>query len=115
MSAEEVMDGNIPLSRELQPIRRIPPVRIEVAVCETSDFSEGAKHVLEDHQEDKQEGYHEGEEQHGYAFCEDEGYFGEVGRGFNSDGGFSHDGEDELFGSYGEEEDYAKYCEDFVA
>lgn len=52
VAAEEVVYGNIPLARELEPIEAIPPVGVEAAVGEACDFGEGAEDVFEDDEED---------------------------------------------------------------
>lgn len=35
VAAEEVVDGDVPFAGELQPVARVPPVGVELAVCET--------------------------------------------------------------------------------
>jgi hypothetical protein len=34
MATEEMMDGNVPFTRELEPVQTVPPVRIELSVGE---------------------------------------------------------------------------------
>jgi hypothetical protein len=101
MSAEEVVDGYIPFSGELKPIRTVPPIAVEMSIGETREFSEGAKDILEDHEKDKQESYHEREEEHADAFSEDEHGFGEGLHVLQTSSRFDHDGEDKFFGSDG--------------
>jgi len=64
MTAEEVVNWDIPLSRKLEPVGRVPPVRVEMSICEAGDLGEGAKKVFEDDQEDEQKHDHEGKEEH---------------------------------------------------
>lgn len=66
MATEEVMHGDIPFPREFEPISGVPPVRIEMPVCETGNFCKGAEDVLKDYEEDEEEGDHEREEKQGY-------------------------------------------------
>ena len=73
MPPEEVVNGDVPLARELQPVAAIPPIGVEVAVGEARDLGEGAEDVLEDDEEGEEEGHHEGEEEARYRFREDEG------------------------------------------
>lgn len=35
MAAEEVMDGNVPFTRKLEPVETVPPIRVELAVGKT--------------------------------------------------------------------------------
>ena len=63
MASQEAVYGHVPLAGELHPVGTIPPVAVEVAVRKVRYLGEGAKHVLEDDEEYKQEGKHEGEEQ----------------------------------------------------
>lgn len=67
MAEEEVVNGDIPLSREFEPdmvstllmlrllndinspVARVPPVRVEVSVSESGQLRERAQHVLEYH------------------------------------------------------------------
>jgi hypothetical protein len=35
VAAEEVVDGDVPFAGELEPVARVPPVGVELAVCET--------------------------------------------------------------------------------
>jgi len=63
MPSEEVVDRDIPLSREFKPVCAIPPVRVEVSVREAGDFSESTENVFEDYKEDQEECYHKGEKQ----------------------------------------------------
>lgn len=88
VTAEEMVHGDIPLARELEPVEAVPPVGVEAAVGEARDFGESAEDVFEDYEEDEQEGDHEGEEQVAYGFGEDEAAIdvGEVWR-LQADGG----------------------------
>lgn len=61
MTAEEAVNGDIPLPREFHPVSRVPPVRVEVAIGEASDFGKGAEDVFKDDEEDEEEGEHEWE------------------------------------------------------
>lgn len=60
------------------PVARVPPVRVEMAVCETGDFCKSAEDVLEDDQEDEQEGDHERKQKHADGFCQDERFLREA-------------------------------------
>lgn len=111
--AQEMMDGDVPLAAELEPVARVPPVAVEVAVGEAGDLGEGAKHVLEDDEEDEEEGDHEGEEEQGDGFRHDEQSFGRRGDAVEADGGVVQDGNDEFFARDGEEEDAAEDGEGF--
>ena len=97
VAAEEVVDGDVPLAGELEPVDAVPPVGVELAVGEAGDFREGAQDVFEDDEEDEEEGNHEGEEDHADAFGEDERPFGQRVHVFEPQGGFRHNGQDELF------------------
>ena len=97
MAAQEVVNGDIPLPRELEPVAGIPPVGVEVAVGEAGDFGKGAKDVFEDDEEDEEEGDHEGEEEHADAFGEDEAFVRHALGAFETGGGFAEDGDDEFF------------------
>lgn len=86
VAAEEVVYGNVPFAGEFEPVDAVPPVGVEVSVCEacwivskpgklvtwekglTSYLGESTEYVLEYYEEDEQEGYHEGEEEHGDGF-----------------------------------------------
>jgi hypothetical protein len=41
MSAKEVVNWDIPFAGELKPIGTVPPVRVEVPVCEALNMSAG--------------------------------------------------------------------------
>lgn len=90
MSLQKSMNGNIPLAGKLEPVGRVPPVRVEVTVGETSEFGEGAENVFEDHEEDEEEGDHEGEEEEGDGFEHDEDAFEESEGDFEAEGRFGH-------------------------
>ena len=40
VAAEEVVDGDVPFAGELQPVAGIPPVGVELAVCEACSTGE---------------------------------------------------------------------------
>jgi len=61
VTLEETVHRNIPLSGELKPICRVPPVGVEVPICETGDFGEGTKNILKYDEEDEEEGDHKRE------------------------------------------------------
>ena len=111
---EEVVDGDIPLATEFQPVQRVPPVGVELAVRELGDFGEGAEDVLEDYEEDEQEDDHEGEEQAGDCLREDQAAVDPGGGAFEADPRFVEDGDDEFFRRYCHQEDAAEDCEGFV-
>lgn len=68
VSTEEMVDGDVPFTTEFKPVAAIPPVGIEMSICEAGNFGEGAEEVFEDYEEDEEEGYHEGEEEHADGF-----------------------------------------------
>ena len=72
MSAQKVVDRDIPFATEFQPVRGVPPVLVEVAVGEAGNLCKGAEEVLPDDEEDEQEDDHEGKEEEGSGFGEDE-------------------------------------------
>jgi hypothetical protein len=39
VAAEEVVDGDVPFAGELEPVAGVPPVGVELAVCETCTIS----------------------------------------------------------------------------
>lgn len=47
------MHGMIPLSRKLIKCQAIPPVFIEIAVCEACQLCKGVGYALEDDREDE--------------------------------------------------------------
>ena len=59
---EEVVHRDVPLTAELEPVTRVPPVGIEVPVRETGELGKGTTNVLEYHEEDQEEGDHERKE-----------------------------------------------------
>ena len=73
MTTQEVVDGDVPFTAELEPVGGIPPVAVEMAVGEAGDFREGAEEVLPDDEEDEEESDHKGEEEERGGFGEDEG------------------------------------------
>ena len=75
MTSQEVMDGDVPFSRKLQPVAAIPPIRVEMAVREASDLRKSPEHILEYDEEDKQEHEHEGEKEHTACFRKDKPLF----------------------------------------
>lgn len=52
VTEEEVVNGDVPFSREFQPVTRVPPVRVEVSVRELGKFCECPQDVFEDDKED---------------------------------------------------------------
>lgn len=74
MSAEEVVDRNIPLAAELEPVAGIPPVRVEMSICKAGDLGKRAQDVLPDDEEHEQEGDHEWEEHQAGCFGQDESF-----------------------------------------
>lgn len=52
MPLQEPVHRYVPLARELEPVSRIPPVRVEVAVGEAGDFCKGTEDVFEDDEKD---------------------------------------------------------------
>ena len=40
---EEGVHGRVPVSRELAPVGRVPPVRVEAAIGEEGELREGIK------------------------------------------------------------------------
>lgn len=117
VSAEEGVDGDVPFAGEFHPVGRVPPVCVKVAVGEAGDFGKGAEDVLKDDEEDEQEGEHKGEEEPGDGFGEDEEgvrerWGGRCGGGAETVLGVDEDGEDELLGDNGQEEDAAKGGDD---
>ncbi|KAJ8107181.1 hypothetical protein OPT61_g9042 [Boeremia exigua] len=94
VAPEEVVHGDVPLAREFEPVAGIPPVGVELAVCEawresvfldkwggvglgweglTRYLGKGAEDVLEDNEEGEQEGDHEGEEETADGLAQDQG------------------------------------------
>lgn len=61
VTLEETVHRNVPLSGEFKPVCGVPPVRVEVSICETGDFGEGAKNILKDDEEDEEESDHKRE------------------------------------------------------
>lgn len=113
VAPEERVNGDIPLARELHPIRRVPPVGVEVAVAEAGDLCEGAKDVLEDDEEDEEEGEHEGEEEPGDGLGEGEKGLRSGGRAVETEACIGQNGQDELLGDNGEEKDATESGDDF--
>lgn len=64
MSPEKMVNRNVPLSAEFQPVRRIPPVVVEAAISEAGDLRHRTEDVLEDDEEYEKKRHHEGEKQH---------------------------------------------------
>lgn len=56
VTTEEAVYRDVPLARELHPVGRVPPVGVEVSISEAGDFRKGAEDVLEDDEEDEEEG-----------------------------------------------------------
>lgn len=77
VTAEEVVNGDIPLAGELEPVGRVPPVGVEVAVGEARDLGEGAEEVFEDDEEDEEEDDHEGEEEEAGRLGQEKAFVGE--------------------------------------
>ena len=111
---EEVVHGDVPLPTEFQPIQRVPPVGVELAVRELRYFREGAEDVLEDYEEDEQEDDHEGEEEAGDGLREDQAAVDPGGCLLQPHARFVEDGNDEFFRRYCHQEDAAEDCEGFV-
>lgn len=49
VAQEEVMDGPVPVARELVPGDRVPPVGVEAAVGEEGEFGEDVEDAFPDH------------------------------------------------------------------
>lgn len=115
VTAKEVVHGNVPLARELEPVEAVPPVGVEAAVGEACNFGKSAEDVFEDDEEDKQESDHEGEEQVANGLGEDETavHVGELRR-LEADRGLVEYRDDELFRRDGHEENAAEDGEGLV-
>jgi len=111
--SEEVVDWDVPLSTEFQPVGAVPPVGVEVAVGETGYLGERAEEVLPNDEEDEKHGHHEGEEEHGDCLGEDEGFVSQSSGLLQTDSGVGEDGCDEFFRDDGHEEDAAEDGERF--
>ena len=61
MASQERVHRDVPLAAKLHPVRAVPPVAVEMAVRESRDLGKGAEDILEYHEEDEQQGQHEGE------------------------------------------------------
>lgn len=77
VAPEEIVDGDIPFAAEFEPVAAVPPVFVERAVGKAGELSECAADVLEDDEEDEQEGDHEWEEESAYRLGEDQAALGE--------------------------------------
>lgn len=111
MTAQEVMNRYVPLLRELQPVARVPPIRVEVAIGKAGDLRKGPEGIFEEDQEDEQECDHEGEEEHTGALGEDKSLVRHGLCTFQTDGRFVEHWDDELFGRDCEEEDTTEDCQ----
>ena len=111
MPSEKVVHWYVPLPTELKPVTRVPPVAVKMTVGKAGDLREGAQNVLEDDEENEQKCDHEGEEEEGYTFREDEKCFGFGTDIVEAERGVVEDRHDELFASNGEKEDAAKHSE----
>lgn len=114
VAAQEMVDGNVPLAAELEPIAAVPPIRVEVAIGETGDFGKGPENVLPDDEENQQKGDHEGEEEHGDGLGQNEGSVGQGVDQSQADGGIGQDRGNELFADGDHEKDAAKDGESLV-
>jgi len=63
MALQEPMNGDVPLSRKIQPVGRVPPVGIEVPIGKTGNFGEGAKDIFKDNKKHEEKRHHEREEE----------------------------------------------------
>ena len=72
MPPEKMMDRDVPLPAELEPVARVPPVAVEPPIGEAGDLGERAQHILENDEEDEQERDHEREEEKRDALQKDE-------------------------------------------
>lgn len=63
MALQEPMHGDVPLSREIKPVGRVPPVGIEVPIGKTGNFGEGAKDIFKDNKKHEEKSHHEREEE----------------------------------------------------
>ena len=71
MPLQKIVDGYIPLPREFEPVARVPPIVVEVAIGEPGHLREGTEEVFEDDEEDQEEDDHEGKQEGAYSFAED--------------------------------------------
>lgn len=108
VAPEEVVDGYVPLPRELEPVAAVPPVRVEVSVGEAGDFGECAENVLPNDQKDQQEGDHEGEQHHAGGLRQHQRTVGERGTVAQTDRRLGQHGRDELLAHGDHEEDAAE-------
>ena len=76
MPPEEIVHGDIPFPAEFEPVEGVPPVRVELPVCEACYLRKSAEDVFEDREEDQQENDHEREEEAGDRFRKYEGFVG---------------------------------------
>ena len=49
---EEIVHRDIPFPAEFEPVKGVPPVRVELPVCEACYLRESAEDVFEDGEED---------------------------------------------------------------
>lgn len=100
VSLQEEMHWAIPLPAEFEPVRRVPPIRVEVTVGKASDLREGTKQILKDDQEDQQEGDHERKQQLAHRLGKDETLFKSASVGtIELDSAFIQYGKDEVLSS----------------
>ena len=50
--SEEIVNRYVPFAAELEPVQTIPPIWVELSICESCDLGEGAENVFEYDQED---------------------------------------------------------------
>lgn len=79
-----------------------------MTVRETGDFRKSTQEVLEDDQEDKEEGDHERKQEHADGLCEDEGLLCDALVRFEVSVGLVKDGHNELLAGESEQEDASK-------
>jgi len=56
MATQEAVDRHIPLARKLHPVGAVPPVAVEMAVGKARHLGACPKYILEDDEEDEEEG-----------------------------------------------------------
>ena len=94
--AQEMVDGDVPLAAEFEPVAGIPPIRVKMAVGEAGDFREGAEDVFPDDKEDEEESDHEGEEHQAGGLRQDQGFIRERVDQFQTGRRVCQDGRDEF-------------------
>lgn len=82
---------------EFQPVTGIPPVSVELAVCEARELREGTQYILEDDEKREQEGDHEGPEQAPNCFRENQTEVQSALRVVQRRGRFVKHGQNEFF------------------